>query len=319
MCDHCLRSSNTTLRCSSCKKAQYCNSDCQKADWKAGHKIQCKKQSVIHLEKFLYYVWEFLMHSEGLFLVNWTFEGKEIIDGITYFFMSLIDPGQIEDQDIRTLFGQRERVVPKGFTHVPLDLLTIYEIYFAGKCETVVYSIGMVLEDIIKNKQKKLIFMGSPVSEVRRAVWDTGGKVPAMHCFESKSGRLSKPRNQWDCDVRDNTKHATLLLYLENDHVYSVDFSAMQYRITKGNTIIPFILQDPNEVVVTIDRLDDVKTPIFDDMWPHPSVLGFKMSHTTDFDNIRNLRVPKQDFRAAQAMHTIAYNLKHFLDQVGCI
>ena len=43
-CDHCgvSRSSNALLRCSRCGLAYYCNKDCQKAQWKMGHKHACR-------------------------------------------------------------------------------------------------------------------------------------------------------------------------------------------------------------------------------------------------------------------------------------
>ena len=32
--------------CAGCKKARYCNEDCQLADWKKGHKDRCKAKAV---------------------------------------------------------------------------------------------------------------------------------------------------------------------------------------------------------------------------------------------------------------------------------
>ena len=35
--------SNDMLKCAGCGQRRYCSAACQAADWKAGHKAQCKK------------------------------------------------------------------------------------------------------------------------------------------------------------------------------------------------------------------------------------------------------------------------------------
>ena len=44
-CNACQAPEGTTLKhkiCSACKQVFYCSPECQRADWKAGHKEQCK-------------------------------------------------------------------------------------------------------------------------------------------------------------------------------------------------------------------------------------------------------------------------------------
>lgn len=42
-CNYCKKPQGATKldMCSACKKTYYCSKDCQKRDWKAGHKTQC--------------------------------------------------------------------------------------------------------------------------------------------------------------------------------------------------------------------------------------------------------------------------------------
>jgi hypothetical protein len=50
-CATCRRESNvgeTFQRCSGCKKQNYCSADCQRSDWKRGHKQKCK---TVNLDK----------------------------------------------------------------------------------------------------------------------------------------------------------------------------------------------------------------------------------------------------------------------------
>jgi len=45
-CSFCGSKESETIkhkRCSACRQRLYCSSDCQKQDWKQGHKEECKK------------------------------------------------------------------------------------------------------------------------------------------------------------------------------------------------------------------------------------------------------------------------------------
>ena len=42
-CTVCNAASDSLKICSACKNATYCSIECQRKDWKDGHKIQCKK------------------------------------------------------------------------------------------------------------------------------------------------------------------------------------------------------------------------------------------------------------------------------------
>jgi splicing suppressor protein 51 len=42
LCFRCFEPSNKILKCGACKRAGYCSQSCQKLDWAAVHKTQCK-------------------------------------------------------------------------------------------------------------------------------------------------------------------------------------------------------------------------------------------------------------------------------------
>ncbi len=45
LCSRCYRhapAGTALLRCSSCRRSMYCTKDCQKLDWRDGHKLECK-------------------------------------------------------------------------------------------------------------------------------------------------------------------------------------------------------------------------------------------------------------------------------------
>eukprot|EP00121_Abeoforma_whisleri_P016259 Awhi_evm2s14925 len=41
-CSSCGIVSNSLSVCNGCKAVKYCNKKCQRADWKAGHKVDCR-------------------------------------------------------------------------------------------------------------------------------------------------------------------------------------------------------------------------------------------------------------------------------------
>lgn len=41
-CNCCFQSNSHLQRCAGCKIVWYCNSECQKNDWKSAHSIECK-------------------------------------------------------------------------------------------------------------------------------------------------------------------------------------------------------------------------------------------------------------------------------------
>jgi splicing suppressor protein 51 len=42
LCFRCFDPCPKILKCASCRRAGYCSQECQKLDWRAGHKHQCK-------------------------------------------------------------------------------------------------------------------------------------------------------------------------------------------------------------------------------------------------------------------------------------
>jgi splicing suppressor protein 51 len=42
LCFRCFEHSEKILKCGGCRRAGYCSQDCQKLDWSAMHKTQCK-------------------------------------------------------------------------------------------------------------------------------------------------------------------------------------------------------------------------------------------------------------------------------------
>lgn len=43
LCNHCKKEGFNFKKCNACKTANYCSRECQVADWKSGHKEQCKE------------------------------------------------------------------------------------------------------------------------------------------------------------------------------------------------------------------------------------------------------------------------------------
>ena len=46
VCSFCDKPGASLKRCGNCKLAWYCDEDCQRADWKAGHKAVCRSDSL---------------------------------------------------------------------------------------------------------------------------------------------------------------------------------------------------------------------------------------------------------------------------------
>ncbi|XP_054164870.1 histone-lysine N-methyltransferase SMYD3-like [Oppia nitens] len=96
ICDHCLAKSDDLKQCSGCKHMYYCNENCQRRDWRAGHRYECQIFKS-HYKK--------LLDEDNL-----------AIPLLRLYLIIKADP-QIVDKKYETIGGQQQRCFADLMSH----------------------------------------------------------------------------------------------------------------------------------------------------------------------------------------------------------
>lgn len=203
----------TNEKCSNCKIAYYCSTQCQKAHW-VSHRAKCQADPIT-LDEIIKYTDKTIMCGEDLpYISDVEFLGSRVEGGKHYVFVRDSNTGFSGNFKNRFMDGK----------NIGEDEFAKY--WTAGNCELFNFSVATVLGQVLE--KRRILFQNKNIVKIWICLLKVTKKFnPLVIVFADVKG-TSKIDNE-KTEVFNFTTHYSLAVELEDASIHLLDFAAAQF------------------------------------------------------------------------------------------
>lgn len=215
-CSNCQKN-NCVNVCSKCKRAYYCDENCQKAHWDY-HKLVCKR--TIDFDLLSKTICSQLLSGSDIGIHNVMFYGKRMISGELYWFFKYVK---------EIIHGNVEQHYTKYKNLASMTRHEFANYYFTGKCSLFSFGIAFSIYYLLKNRNIKMY------DSFIKNIYILHIDITKLFVTNVISYQFPIPTDNdtkdWDCDRLHHRKHQAIGVLLDDGSEYLIDFTAAQYGV----------------------------------------------------------------------------------------